>query len=162
LQVHVSFVFDLVAVAGDVVRLGTCSVASAVAAASPSLPVLPYTPCPLRCSINQLQHKFFVAFGNHQQVLLFIFAALLASASSSCRLMYLDEALARQFSTAVRVGKKSKEAGKTIAEVGLRGINGEDQSFSGALSCCCCYVGQGIVPQIFPLPKSLLVCRSAG
>lgn len=40
-------------------------------------------------------------------------------------LLYLDEALARQFTTAVRVGKKSKEAGKTIAEVGLRGINGE-------------------------------------
>ncbi|WIA31323.1 hypothetical protein OEZ86_002225 [Tetradesmus obliquus] len=39
-------------------------------------------------------------------------------------LMYLDEALARQFTTAVRVGKRSKEAGKTIAEVGLRGING--------------------------------------
>lgn len=39
--------------------------------------------------------------------------------------MYLDEALARQFTTAVRVGKRSKEAGKTIAEVGLRGINGE-------------------------------------
>lgn len=37
---------------------------------------------------------------------------------------YLDEALARQFTTAVRVGKKSKEAGKSIKEVGLRGING--------------------------------------
>jgi hypothetical protein len=45
-----------------------------------------------------------------------------------CRLMYLDEALARQFTTAVRVGKRSKEAGKTIAEVGLRGINGERAS----------------------------------
>jgi hypothetical protein len=30
---------------------------------------------------------------------------------------YLDEALARQFTTAVRVGKRSKEAGKTIKEV---------------------------------------------
>lgn len=30
---------------------------------------------------------------------------------------YLDEALARQFTTAVRVGKKSKEAGKSIKEV---------------------------------------------
>lgn len=42
----------------------------------------------------------------------------------SCRIIYLDEALARQFTTAMRVGKKSKEAGKTISEVGLRGING--------------------------------------
>eukprot|EP00879_Flechtneria_rotunda_P025308 GHRR01026886.1.p1 GENE.GHRR01026886.1~~GHRR01026886.1.p1 ORF type:complete len:683 (+),score=201.90 GHRR01026886.1:1107-3155(+) len=40
------------------------------------------------------------------------------------RLVYLDEALAREFTTSMRVGKKSKEAGKTIAEVGLRGING--------------------------------------
>lgn len=32
---------------------------------------------------------------------------------------YLDEALARQFTTAVRVGKKSKEAGKSIKEVSL-------------------------------------------
>lgn len=40
------------------------------------------------------------------------------------RVTYLDEALARQFTTAMRVGKRSKEAGKTISEVGLRGING--------------------------------------
>lgn len=33
---------------------------------------------------------------------------------------YLDEALARQFTTAVRVGKKSKEAGKSIKEVKLQ------------------------------------------
>jgi hypothetical protein len=46
---------------------------------------------------------------------------------AACRLLYLDEALARQFTTAVRVGKRSKEAGKTIAEVGLRGINGEPE-----------------------------------
>lgn len=35
----------------------------------------------------------------------------------SCRPRYLDEALARQFTTAVRVGPKSKEAGKSIKEV---------------------------------------------
>jgi hypothetical protein len=34
-----------------------------------------------------------------------------------CRPRYLDEALARQFTTAVRVGKNSKEAGKSIKEV---------------------------------------------
>jgi len=39
-----------------------------------------------------------------------------------CRPRYLDEALARQFTTAVRVGKRSKEAGKTIKEVGVQGF----------------------------------------
>lgn len=40
-----------------------------------------------------------------------------------CRPRYLDEALARQFTTAVRVGKGSKEAGKTIKEVWVQGVS---------------------------------------
>jgi hypothetical protein len=47
-----------------------------------------------------------------------VFPVVPAATTPHIRPRYLDEALARQFTTAVCVGKKSKEAGKSIKEVG--------------------------------------------